>query len=75
MPDRQTEALRELIDRAVEHHRAGRLADAERLYRQVLVTDPREFDALHMLGLLCHSRGADEEAESLLEITGSPSSR
>jgi predicted O-linked N-acetylglucosamine transferase (SPINDLY family) len=36
---------------ALEHHRAGRLGDAENIYRQVLAVDVDNFDALHLLGV------------------------
>jgi hypothetical protein len=32
------------LNAAVRHHRAGQLAQAEQLYRQVLAVDPRQFD-------------------------------
>ncbi|MBS4095598.1 MAG: tetratricopeptide repeat protein [Sulfuricella sp.] len=39
---------------AVEHHRAGRLAQAEALYRAVLQADPNHPEALHLLGVIAH---------------------
>jgi predicted O-linked N-acetylglucosamine transferase (SPINDLY family) len=38
-----------LFAEAVMHHRAGRLADADRLYRRVLAADPHHADALFLL--------------------------
>ena len=41
---------------ALGHHQAGRLAEAETLYRQVLAQVPDHAGALHLLGVLaCHS--------------------
>ncbi len=57
---------RETLERALEHHQEGRLADAERLYREILRTHPRDFDALHLLGVLCHQAGRDEQSLALL---------
>lgn len=37
---------------AIRHHQAGRLADAERLYRQILEVAPTNVAALNNLGLL-----------------------
>ncbi|MDR3438543.1 tetratricopeptide repeat protein [Telmatospirillum sp.] len=42
---------------AIEHHRAGRLADAERLYRLVLAADPRHADSLNLLGVIAAQTG------------------
>lgn len=39
---------------ALNHHRAGQLAEAEALYQQVLTLQPQHADALHMLGLACY---------------------
>jgi tetratricopeptide (TPR) repeat protein len=42
----------ETLATALEHHRAGRLAEAEPLYRQILAHDPAAADAWHFLGAL-----------------------
>ena len=45
---------RETMDAAVQdaivHHQAGRLAEAEAIYRRVLEVEPRHADARHFLG-------------------------
>lgn len=50
------------IDLAVEHHQAGRFAEAEQLYRQVLSAEPDQADALHLLGVLFSKLGRHDEA-------------
>lgn len=42
---------------ALDHHRQGRLAEAEALYRQVLAAEPGNGTAWHFLGVLAHQRG------------------
>jgi predicted O-linked N-acetylglucosamine transferase (SPINDLY family) len=39
---------------AMAHHRAGRLVDAERLYRLACDTDPTNARAFHLLGVVAH---------------------
>ena len=51
---------------AVQHHQAGRLADAEALYRQILAVQPNHADALHLLGLVAHQVGRDDIAADLI---------
>jgi protein O-GlcNAc transferase len=58
--------LRELFAAAVQHHRAGRLHDAEALYRQILATDSNHPDSLHMLGVLAHQTGQPQLAIDLI---------
>jgi predicted O-linked N-acetylglucosamine transferase (SPINDLY family) len=47
----------EALGIGLDHHRAGRWAEAAAVYRQVLAFDPDQPDALHLLGLTCHQRG------------------
>ena len=47
---------------AVEHHRAGRLSEAERLYRAVVQTSPRHPEANHNLGRIALEAGRGAEA-------------
>jgi tetratricopeptide (TPR) repeat protein len=55
-----------LYDQAVAAHRGGELAQAERLYRQVLEAAPSSFAARHMLGVLKAQTGAPAEALELI---------
>jgi protein O-GlcNAc transferase len=50
------------FDLALQHHRAGRLADAEALYRQILAIQPNHADALHLLGVIAHQVGRHDLA-------------
>jgi predicted O-linked N-acetylglucosamine transferase (SPINDLY family) len=54
------------IQLAVAHHQAGRWAEAEGLYRQILAADPDHADALHLLGALACQRGQTDLALELI---------
>ena len=47
-------------------HSEGRLAEAEKLYQQVLSANPRHADSLHMLGVVNHQLGRHEHAIKLI---------
>jgi len=51
---------------AFEHHQAGRLAEAERLYTRILAVAPGHADCRHLLGVLAHQSGRDELAVRLI---------
>lgn len=51
---------------AFRAHQAGHRADAERLYRDVLMAEPRNAAALHLLGVLLHQSGRTDEGLSLI---------
>lgn len=61
-----TEALRQHLHRALEHHQHNRLPEAEAAYRAVLESAPRNADALNLLGVICLQTGRAAEAEQLL---------
>lgn len=55
-----------LLASAIGQHRAGQLAEAERIYRQILAADPGHADSLHLLGIIAHQRGRHEAAVDLI---------
>ena len=55
-----------LFQQALALHRAGRLPEAESLYRRILQAEPQHPDALHALGMLAHQAGKGEIAASLI---------
>jgi Flp pilus assembly protein TadD len=56
----------EAIQDAIVHHQAGRLQEADTIYRRVLDSDPDNFDALHLSGLVCHQKGNNAPAIALI---------
>ena len=54
------------LELALSRHRAGRLADAETLYRQILAVQPGHADALHLLGVTAYQVGRHDLAETLI---------
>ena len=59
-------ALNSAFQEAVAHHRAGRLAEAERLYRGILAVRV-EPHSLSLLGLIARSAGQHEAALALID--------
>lgn len=45
-------SLQEGLNLAIQHHQAGRLSEAEMIYRQILAANPNHPDALHLLGMI-----------------------
>jgi tetratricopeptide (TPR) repeat protein len=52
---------------ALGFYKAGRLSEAEALYRAVLATNPDHFDSLRAVGVLCLKRNAPQDAVAPLE--------
>ncbi len=59
--------IQQAIDQALEHHRAGRLNQAERIYRQVLATQPNHPWAIQLLGMIAHQCGNSKLAIELIQ--------
>jgi Flp pilus assembly protein TadD len=60
-------SLEQALDIGVQHHRAGRLAEAEGIYRKVLAVAPNHPTALQLLGALAAQVGKYEIAIELTE--------
>jgi predicted O-linked N-acetylglucosamine transferase (SPINDLY family) len=60
------ESTQLLLTRAFAHHQAGRHAEAEALYREILALDPQDPNALHLLGVLAQDAGRNSEAVALI---------
>jgi tetratricopeptide (TPR) repeat protein len=56
------ERVRELLSQALEHHTAGRLAEAGELYLQILSIEPDQADALHLSGVVASQFGRHQLA-------------
>ncbi|WP_458756981.1 GNAT family N-acetyltransferase [Afipia sp. TerB] len=53
------------LELATDLHKAGKLAEAERGYGQILDIEPRNADAIHRLGQLCAAKGEHQRAKTL----------
>lgn len=58
--------MSESLQLAVAAHQAGNLAEAERLYRATLAAEPRQPDALALLGVLVSGKGDHAAALALI---------
>jgi predicted O-linked N-acetylglucosamine transferase (SPINDLY family) len=58
--------LQQAFDLAIQHHQAGRLSDAESLYRQILAVDARHSGCLHYLGVIAQQVGRHDLAVELI---------
>jgi len=66
-PTRSPE-LASAFSQALALHQAGRLADAEKMYRIILKAQPDHFDSLHLLGVIFHQRGDHAEAVRQIDV-------
>lgn len=51
-----------LYSKAIQHHRAGELAQAEACYQQLLASSPQHADALHLLGVVYYQTNRIQQA-------------
>jgi predicted O-linked N-acetylglucosamine transferase (SPINDLY family) len=59
-------SLAAALQLALQHHRAGRLAEAQTIYQRILEADAQHPDALHLLGLIAHQQGQHARAADLI---------
>jgi CelD/BcsL family acetyltransferase involved in cellulose biosynthesis len=64
--DRRT--VPDVLEQTTELHKNGKLAEAERGYRQVLDAQPKNADAIHRLGQLAATKGDHLAAKRLFKI-------
>lgn len=60
-------SLRQKLAGAKRHQQAGRKAQAEQIYKQILRTDPNQPDALQFVGLCAYESGRVDEAVDYLQ--------
>ncbi len=58
--------VNQAFDKALGLHKAGRPAEAEPLYRQILAVQPTHVDSLHLLGVAAYHVGRNVEALNLI---------
>ena len=58
--------IQQIFNLARQRHQAGRLDEAEQLYRQVLAQQPSHADAMHFLGVLSYQVGRNDNAVDLI---------
>lgn len=58
---------RECFNAALAHHRAGRLGEAEVIYREIMAQDSSHVGALHYLGVIAFQVGRLEVAAALMQ--------
>lgn len=59
--------LQRQLEQGMEHHRAGRFDEAEKVYSAILAKVPGQPDALNLLGVIAMEAGNHEAAFQLLE--------
>ena len=59
---RMSDSIHTLLEQAISHHQQARLQSAEDCYAKVLQIDPRQFDALHLIGVIAKQRGDHQTA-------------
>ena len=64
---KEVAAMSNTLIAAFSHHQAGRLDDAERLYRDTLMRNPSHPDALHLMAIIMRARGEPARAVEYAE--------
>lgn len=68
VPERESRiSTAQWVERGLALHKQGNLAEAKRIYLQVLADDPDHAEALHLLGLAAYQQGDFDEALARIE--------
>ncbi len=59
-------SIQSMLGTALQHHRAGQLTEAERIYGQILEIDADHADSLHLLGMIAHHAGRHDDALEMI---------
>jgi tetratricopeptide (TPR) repeat protein len=59
-------AIKAALQAGLRHHQSGQFAEAKAFYHQALAADPRQADALHLLGVIAHQTGDNQTAADLI---------
>src|SRR5207248_10437101 len=62
----ETMTIEQALAVAVRHHQRGELPQAETIYRKILAAQPRNADAMQLLGVLAHQIGRNDAALDLI---------
>jgi predicted Zn-dependent protease len=68
-PEQQKLAIRESLNRPVQHYSAGDLSKAESIYREILQAGPNQPEVLNLLGVIAHKAGKANIAFNLIKKT------
>ena len=60
--------LASAFSQALALHQAGRLAEAEKIYGQILKVQPNHFDSLHLVGVIYAQRGNHVESVRQIDL-------
>jgi protein O-GlcNAc transferase len=58
--------VQQAFNLATQHHQAGRLSEAETIYRQILAQQPNHDGVLHLLGVIAYQSGQHQQAIELI---------
>ncbi|MCW9034735.1 MAG: tetratricopeptide repeat protein [Rhodospirillales bacterium] len=58
--------IQQLLNTAIQHHSSAQLSKAEAIYQQILVSQPDNPIALHLLGVTAHQNGNSAQAIDLI---------
>ena len=59
--------IAQAVELALQHHRAGRLDEAEGAYKNILARSPDSPNALHLLGVVASQRGRHDIAINMIQ--------